>query len=142
MKIQTKFATNIDWLRVANLIHDNYRQMEKSVVDKKRLLTVLQAFEDLYAATTSRNEDDYYIGNLVQSGQLEGRREEVVGTVSGALGRTRRFINRPGQVYGRQASIIARNLVAILSVEEFNSDLVVLLAPHYEAFKDLAGGKT
>lgn len=141
MKTKSNVTSHTEWLRIAKLIQDKYTQMDRSVVDKKRLLVVLRAFEIIYDARATLNENYYYIGNLIQTGKIEGTREEIIGTVSEAIERTKRFISRSERISGRQASIFARNLVAILTLEEFSSDLGTLLAPHYETLYGLAGGE-
>jgi len=134
-------STHSDWLRIAEVVHDNYKKMDKYSVDKTKLLIVLEVFNDLYHARINQQEDFSYISNLRQPRSLEGRKEDVIGSVSGGVERTRRLINCPDPISGRQASIVARNLVAILSREQFSSDIAVLLAPHFEVLKDLAGGQ-
>lgn len=138
MKIHDHTVNHTDWHKIAKLIHDNYSRREKSVVDNKKLLIVLQAFEDLYDARVARNEGRYYIGNLLQSAGLEGKKDDVVGTVSEAVKRTRHFILKPSPIYGRQAGIYARNFIEVLRKESFNSEVEVLLAPYKAVLRDLA----
>lgn len=130
-----------EWLNIAKCVHENYSKNERAWIDKAKMLVVLEAFEALYRARITQNEEDYYIGNLEQPRLLVGRREDVIGTVPGNLERTKNSIAGPKQISGRQASIVARNLLIILSREQFRSDIGVLLAPHYDVLRELGAGQ-
>lgn len=140
MKTEFKL-TQSEWLNIAKRIHENYSNNDRMSVNKIKVLAFISAFETLYGARITKNEEDYYIGNLVQPTSLEGRREDVIGTVPGNLERTRNSIAKPKPYSGGQASIVARNLIMILSSELFRSDISDLLAPHYDALRDLAAGQ-
>lgn len=140
--MKTKFKpTQSEWLNIAKRIHNNYSNNERVSVNKIKVLAFISAFETLYGARITKNEDDYYIGNLVQPNLIVGRREDVLGTVPGNLELTRNSIAEPGPYTGRRASIVARNLVMILRSEQFRSDISELLAPHSDALRDLAAGQ-
>lgn len=140
MKIQCN-STHIEFLNIVKIVHENYSKNERAWIDKRKLLVVLEAFEILYQARITQNGDDYYIGNLSQPIALAGRKEDVIGSVTGNLERTKNLINGPKPISGRQAGIVARNLIFILSREQFRSEIGVLLAPHCHALKDMAAGQ-
>lgn len=140
--MKTEFKpTQSEWLNIAKRIHENYSKNERAWIDKNKLLVVIEAFETLYGARNTQQEDEFYLKNLQPPAKLEGRRQDVIGTVAIRLELTRCLINKPNPFSGMQASRVAQNLLSILSREQFKSDIGELLAPHSDALRDLATGK-
>lgn len=127
-------------VELVNGVHQAYARASDVVVDKHKLLAVLNAFETLYNARTTKKEEGYYIGNLIGTGKIEGMYKDVLGTVPQAIGRTRAFIDNSAAMHSHQGEFIARNLVYVLRKENFVSEPVVLLAPYIGILKDISLG--
>lgn len=131
---------NNDWYTTVKRVHQNYAKAQNIKVDKKKLLAVLYAFRDLYNQRSTCREEEYYLSNLIGTGAIEGRREDVLGTVPQAVKRTEQFIFESVDIYSHQAEIICRNLINILRKENFTIAIDEVLAPHKVALTDLKMG--
>ncbi|MDB5977314.1 MAG: hypothetical protein JWR07_4074 [Nevskia sp.] len=138
--------TQQQWLALAEGVHAAYQKAIRgnATVDRAKMQTILVVFYRLYCARSSHNEEDYYVGNLIQSGPIEGTPAETIGTVAEAVQRTEKFIADQAELWGHQGEIISRNLVNVLAKEQFPSvlSLNAILMPHQAVLEQISVGIT
>jgi len=132
----------VRWQRAVEGLHTEIKRLPPTEpVNKELVLAIVRAFGALYECRKTRNEEDYYLGNLKSTGRLEGTREEVLGTVSDAIERTIEYFSKESRIFPHQAEILARNLINVLWKERFKIDVDAVLAPYAPAFTRLVKRK-
>lgn len=137
------YAADAALLDVGMKIENSYRDVshDNLVVDKSKIILVIDSFLQLYNCVEDDGSDSYYIGNLMPTGHIEGTRDEVVGTVSDAVKRTKDFIISSDEIYASQCSFYSRNLKVVLEKERFNKDPRKILGEHVRTLEEISEGK-
>lgn len=135
------FMVQQDWKQLAQLVKAAYAsQAGMQIVDKLKLIQVLEAFGAAYSMRASDNEHDFYLGKLIGTGRIEGTAEQVMGTVPAQLQKTIAFIQDKPAIYASQAAIFSEPLINCLDKESFSTSLDLVLAPYLTAMEDIAKG--
>lgn len=124
----------------ANGVHIAYKKANNPEVNKDKILLIISAFEELYSNKTSETHDNYYIGNLIGTGKSEGTYEQVVGSVTEAINRTKKFIENSDKIHSSQCEYFARNLLVILEKESFKQPVNTILMPYLSTISDIENG--
>jgi hypothetical protein len=76
------FVVQEDWKKLAQSVKAAYVKQDKmQIVEKTKLISILEAFGAAYNARSTNNEHDFYLGKLIGTGRIEGTVEQVMGTV-------------------------------------------------------------
>lgn len=110
------------------------------VVDKNKIILVIDSFFDLYNLIESKPDDNYYLGNLISTGKVEGTREEVLGNVSDAVGRTIKFIKESNEIYASQCEFYSRNFKVLLEKETLKKEPLTVLGSKMKDLENIALG--
>jgi len=109
-------------------------------VSKDKIKLIISAFEELYINKASDSHDNYYIGNFISTGIFEGSYEKIIGTVAGAVSRTKAFIDNNEQLHSSQCEYFSRNLLVILEKESFTQPVEKILMPYLNVMSDIGNG--
>lgn len=130
-----------EWLELAKDVRAAYVSKPLAApADKAKLTSVINAFEAVYDDRSTNNEEKFYIGTLVQSGRIEGKAEEILGTVKGAIQRTIHHVTSEPNIDCMRAALYSRTLVNCLEKEKFKSNLDTTLANYRVILEDIAKG--
>lgn len=129
-----------EWLELARGVKSAYAANSKALVDKTKLISVISAFEAVYEDRLTTNEEHFYLGKLIGTGRIEGTREQVLGTVNGAVERTIKFVANASSLDCGRAEIYSSVLVNCLDKEMFKSSLDVTLAKYRSTLEAIAKG--
>lgn len=137
----SEYMNQQEWKTLAQGVKAAYAKKDSmQVVDKTKLVHVLEAFGVLYSVRASKNEDDFYLGKLIGTGRIEGTRAEVMGTVPVQLEKSIEFIKNQPTIYASQASIFSETLINCLDKETFGTSLDIVLTPYKNVLQDIAQG--
>jgi|LIDZ01.1.fsa_nt_gi hypothetical protein len=136
-----EYMNQQEWKKLAQNVKGAYADQDPmQVVDKTKLVNVLEAFGALYNSRASKNEHDFYLGKLIGTGRVEGTAAEVMGTVPVQLEKTIEFIRNKPAIYASQASILSESLINCLDKEIFGTSLDIVLTPYKNVLQDIAQG--
>lgn len=127
---------------VGKKIEESYRKESHNdtVVNKDSVIFVIDSFFELYQSRKNKEDDFYYLGNLISTGRIEGTRDEVFGTIKDAVERTKGFLMKSDEVYASQCALYSKNLKVILEKEEFDRDPRQVLGERVQRLEEIASG--
>jgi hypothetical protein len=135
------FVVQEDWKKLAQSVKAAYVKQDKmQIVEKTKLISILEAFGAAYNARSTNNEHDFYLGKLIGTGRIEGTVEQVMGTVPVQLEKSIKFIQATPNIYASQAAIFSETLINCLDKESFSTSLDIILAPYINVMEDIAKG--
>lgn len=137
------YTADPELLDVGLKVEKSYRDESHNdlVVDKDKIILVIDSFSQLYKCIEASSSDSYYLGNLISTGRIEGARDEVFGTVDDAVKRTKDFIRNSDEIYASQCSFYSRNLKVVLEKESFDRDPRQVLGERVGELEEISTGK-
>ncbi len=124
-------------------VHDAYRKasFDNIYANKEKIILIIECFYEVHKRISGESHDGYYLGNLTSSGKLEGKVEDVLGSVEQAVARTINFIRTSDKIHSSQCEYFSRNLKVILEKEIFSEDPQEILSDNLSELDEIARGK-